>query len=609
MKKLLYLFLTVMVVNFSACNDELDDLWQDPNKHTPNAEQLISGLFTQMQQSKFFTLDYGEWYWLLNYRNSFIHQAQIVTFMPYNEDWCEYHSAIDFGGDVSKYMTTANNSHTNRFEHFYTYLANYGLIKDELKSLSGAEYDDNIIYGRLSTIIKDIIGLQTVDLFNKIPFTEAFKGTEGIFFPKYDDPEEIYKSVIEEYKTIAAELPGLLDKMSPTAKTMFQTQDIFFKGDINKWVQYINVMRLKACLRISGVVADYVKPHIAEVLQNLPAEDFIFDHPKKNIVAVSTGHNDAGTIHRSWFENNYMLAIPDHLMLSMNRGDSLYDVNVDDPRLPVLVCGHAIDSTFDKIEYYGVSMNWQRNWYLRSLPDDAPGVRKPRAYSVNGANMKTYIRNQEWNFYNSATFTFNQIPMYLMSLAEMDLMLAEIELKGLASTGKSAADHIKNSVVNSTDFWYAVNARPDNIDQTLEPKVNEVLHPTKPSSTVINNYAAVIQAEYNTAAGTEDKMEIIIKQKYIHLNILQAYECFAELRRTRHPKLEPITSGITGTVITNAKSKLERFIYPSSELSSNFEEYSKVSAEDNWTSHIFWVPQDKRSENYYLPTQLKVSLP
>jgi hypothetical protein len=36
-------------------------------------------------------------------------------------------------------------------------------------------------------------------------------------------------------------------------------------------------------------------------------------------------------------------------------------------------------------------------------------------------------------------------------------------------------------------------------------------------------------------------MEILMQQKYIHLNLHGVYELLAELRRTRHPKLEPIS--------------------------------------------------------------------
>jgi hypothetical protein len=594
MKKIFYFFIVSLLV-VSACNKELDELWEDPNKYTPKPDQVVSGLFTSMQQTRFFKGDYGEWYWLLAYESSFIHQAQIVTYVPYAPDWCLWFEEYPYG-DMVKYPGNPNGNHDIRFTGLYEGLKNFGLIRDELSSLSGIELDDNIIYGDLSTIVKDIVALQAVDLFNKIPYSEAYRGTQGVFFPKYDDGEEIYKLVIENYKTVAESLPAIFDKMSPKAKVTFETQDIFFKGDISKWVKFINAHRLKASLRISGVAEDFAKTHINEAVRNLPTEDFTFTSPElnENRIGLSAG----GIIQRGWYEQHYMTCIPDVIMMRMNRGDSLYNVAEDDPRLPAIVCGHAIDETFEKVEFTGVSMNWNRNSYLRSNEIRVHGVIRP------SVPMESYVQRNAWNYYNPATFTLNELPLYLFSQGEVDLLLAEVALKELANTGKSAGEHISDAVIHSTDFWYMVNACPDYCGD-MPPKVESIVHPTKPDAAIVQNYASTIQSEFNAAADVESKMEILMQQKYIHLNLLQPYECFAELRRTRHPKLEPVTSGS----LVKAVSKWERFRYPSSELSTNFDNYSTVSEDDNYTSHIFWVPQNKRDETYFMADQLKPNLP
>jgi hypothetical protein len=596
MKKVFYLLTTISLLFISSCENELDDLWPDPNKYTPKPEQVVSGLFTNMQQTRFFKGDYGEWYWILGYENSFIHQAQIVTYVPYAVSWCLWFEEYPYG-DMVKYPSSANGNHDRRFTGLYEELKNFGLIRDELEGLSGAELDDNIIFGQLSTVVRDIVALQAVDLFNKIPFSEAYKGTKGVFFPKYDDGEEIYKSVIESYKTIADGLPAVHSKMSAKARTIFETQDIFFKGDISKWVQFINAHRLKSAIRISGVDEDFAKTHIADAIKNLPTTDFTFTCPDPNENRLS---NEAGgIIQRAWYEQHYMTCVPDVIMTRMNRGDSLYNVVEDDPRLPAIVCGHAIDSTLDKIEFTGVSMNWNRNRYLRENSIRVHGVVRPK-----NITMENYVRRNAWNYYNPASFALNELPLYLFSLGEIDLLLAETALKGLANTGKSAGEHIHDAVVHSTDFWYMINASEDYCGD-MPPKVEAIVHPVKPNEAIIQGYASTIRSEFDAAAGVEDKMEILMQQKYIHLNILQPYECFAELRRTRHPKLEPVTSGS----LVKAVSMWERFRYPSSELSTNFDNYSTVSADDNYTSHIFWVPQNKRAESYFMTDQIKPDLP
>jgi hypothetical protein len=595
MKKIFYLLLIPLFIA-GSCTSELDDLWEDPNKYTPNPEQVISGLFTHMQQTRFFKGDYGEWYWILANENSFIHHAQIVTYVPYAESWCLWFEEYPYG-DMVKYPGNPNGNHDRRFTGLYEELKNFGLIRDELAKLSGTELDDNIIFGYLSTVIKDIVALQAVDLFNRIPFSEAYRGTQGMFFPKYDDGEEIYRSVIENYKAVAENLPSVHSKMSAKAKVVFETQDIFFKGDIDKWVRFVNAVRLKAAVRISGVAGDFAKTHIADAIKNLPDKDFTFACPELNDNRLSG--EGGGLIQRGWYERHYNTCIPDVMMMRMNRGDSLYNVAEDDPRLPAIVCGHAIDSTLDKTEFTGVSMNWNRNKYLRVNDIRVHGVVRPK-----GITMENYVMRNAWNYYNPATFALNELPLYLCSLGEIDLLLAEIALKELANTGKNAAEHIYESVIHSTDFWYAMNACPDYCGE-MPPKVEAIVRPKKPDASIIQNYASTIRSEFDAAAGVENKMEILMQQKYIHLNILQPYECFAELRRTRHPKLEPVTSGS----LVKATAMWERFKYPASELSTNFDNYSKVSSEDNYTSHIFWLPENKRSETYFMADQLKPNLP
>ncbi len=96
----------------------------------------------------------------------------------------------------------------------------------------------------------------------------------------------------------------------------------------------------------------------------------------------------------------------------------------------------------------------------------------------------------------------------------------------------------------------------------------------------------------------DDQIEIIM-QKYIHLNLMAPNECWTELRRTRHPKLEPVNFP---PYFTNIKPQVERIKYQDSEELNNTENFAKVKAENNYSSPIYYVPQDKRSESYYRDT-------
>ncbi|GAB6010359.1 SusD/RagB family nutrient-binding outer membrane lipoprotein [Dysgonomonas reticulitermitis] len=631
MKKLIYILLLSVSLGWVSCSSELDEYWKDPSKYVPQEpEQTVSGLLTNMQKTRFWLEDYGEWYWLLSYQTFEV--PQLAALAPYSESFINANADAEYG-NLDRFMADANGNTYGRFSRFYTDLRSYMSINDEIAEMErlGKPTTNAIIYQRLATVLKNVVALQTVDIFNSIPYTEAFKGTSGVFFPKYDDPMEIYKSVIDEYKTIVAELPSIYANMSDVHKKTFETQDIFFKGDINKWMQYINSQNLKACVRISGVAEDYVKPYIAEAIKNLPAEDFMMTSPQlnENRVGLSSG----GIIQRGRYENYYCMTIPDVIMTRMNRGGDEYDINEDDPRLPAIAIGFTPDGTTDRVEYYGVSMNWERQRHLRiTLPIIKEVDGKGNSYDVNGGrwnitnpldktpgvshsnmirpqfSMDVMVKSCMFSYYNPVTYVLSESPLRIVSQAETDLFLAEVALKNLASTGKTAGAHIKDAVKHSTDYWYMMNAAP-NYAGTMTDATKAILTPTKPSTAIIDNYANKVQGEFDAAAGVEGKMEILMQQKYIHLNIAGAYEAFAELRRTRHPKLEPITCIIPAKSLINQTMMLERFTLPPSERTNNMESYSAVMEDDKWGNPVFWVPQSKVSESYFLPAAIKPSLP
>jgi hypothetical protein len=112
-----------------------------------------------------------------------------------------------------------------------------------------------------------------------------------------------------------------------------------------------------------------------------------------------------------------------------------------------------------------------------------------------------------------------------------------------------------------------------------------LIRPDLPAETVIDNWADTIEQKFVNAPSQDDKMEILMQQEFIHLNLIDIEDEWADFRRTRHPKLEPFTwEGVM------MKPVPERIQYPTSELSGNEENYLKVAAQNNNTSPIFWVP-------------------
>jgi len=572
-------FKKIMVVFFSmitlwSCQDTLEEEFKNPDLYEPVEDQMVYGMFTSaLLQYKFYINDYGEMWWQMS-GNGMPSYAQIThRFITNRYSWyIDYDDVVNGNGFDDSGFTW--------FNDYYVRMRNWSLIKTKVTAMTGKEYDDSVVYLKLLTIVKDWGALRNVDLYNSIPYSEAFKGDQGAFFPKYDNPEEIYKTVLDELEVIANELPGIYSKMSPEAIAKLKTQDIALQGDVTKWAQYANGLRLRFAVKLAAVDAAFAKKHITSAMANLPKQDLTFNLPHIDAAGDLPG---GGTWQRGIYETVYSTHIPNVILNRMNFHNSAYEVGIDDPRLPVIAFPTKNN------DYKGTSMNVDAN------EAEYPGLGSGSLYFNGATNLEESAKLNVRSQYNQVTLTRNNVPADMITLGEIDLILAEIAVKGLATTGKTAGDHVVDAIKHSTDYWYNLNSLSQ-YGKDYTGAWKDLIRPAKPSAANIDLYANNVKLAFNAAGSVDNQMEIIMQQKYIHINILHPFELWGELRRTRHPKLEPMT--FQGKVM---KPQPERLRYPNSELSNNSEQFLKVIDQNNYTSPIFWR---KDGSSYYRDTYI-----
>ena len=562
------------LISFYGCQKELEEDFPNPATQAPEGG-ASAGMFTAiMERTRTFKNDYGEFYWHVK-SNGMIGHSHIATEPyggPYWGEWDAYN-------DVIANYTTASLS-----EYFAPQkdVREITSMKEELETLSEQDRINAEIYLSLSKLVYLYRMSKAVDLYNSVPFSEALQGVDLQFFPKYDDPAEIYKTILSDIKVNIDLASNQYSQMNDDGKATFTRQDIIFEGDISKWVQWAAAIRLRLAVRVSGVLDTEAKAAISEVLAegNLPNEDLLI--PNNLWISEPENHWKRGFV-----ESDYSIHITPDFLFKMDRDrDHQYTIGIDDPRLPV-ICTPNRDQL-----YVPLSFDSQIGTAIYNKVNDENGY--SFAWNRDLDNLGQFLTASAYSVYNPATFSHVKEPVRAFTLAEVHLLLAEVALKGLGTTPESSSLHIAEAVKASIDYWYMINSYTTHEDLT-DPLHKQLFTPDKPSGGDIDNYATIIANEYNAAASEDDKMDILMWQKYLHLNIHDYYELFTELRRTRHPKLGLLRTSF-GTMLNPV---VERYPYPGSASAYNFEGYSSVADHDNFTSHIFWVPQDKRTESYY----------
>lgn len=157
--------------------------------------------------------------------------------------------------NVDAFNLTRTFGNTNRgvawIELFSGALNDYHYIINRSRELN----DWN--YYLMGTVMKAYTYQVLVDLYDQVPYSEAFKGAENLE-PRFDDGYSIYNGLLAEIDT------ALSKNLSASSNTNAGRSDFVFPADggqwsIEPWVQFANTLKLKMYLRMV-----YAKPQEAE---------------------------------------------------------------------------------------------------------------------------------------------------------------------------------------------------------------------------------------------------------------------------------------------------------------------------------------------------------
>lgn len=203
--KIVVLFSSLL---FLSCNEYLDVNTDKDNPTAAPLDLLLTGIQVD-----------------LNKTTNFLDQSGSVL-QVYTHQMTVREEQDQYGAKVN------NTGVQNDWQNLYLTLTNIeSLIKQ-------GEDSGDLIYTGLGQIQKAYLISVAVDLWGDVPFLEATQLESNIIAPKFDDQKEIYETIfklIETAKTNLNSNKGLKPGVD----------DLFYKGDIQKWIRFANTFKLK----------------------------------------------------------------------------------------------------------------------------------------------------------------------------------------------------------------------------------------------------------------------------------------------------------------------------------------------------------------------------
>ncbi|MES2275689.1 MAG: SusD/RagB family nutrient-binding outer membrane lipoprotein [Bacteroidota bacterium] len=514
-----------------------------------------------------------------------------------------YNFSHTYGGDLGGYI--ANSGGVGGYGNFWTFVFNSGDFNTN-PSLWGNTYDNlqdyqfvidnttatgNLKYfNAVARVMKSFDFLRLVDAYGDVPYSQALKGA-GNLTPVYDKAQDVYKGCITELDaaiavmntaptpttvSIATNSNGPIDLAvystnSTNNKLSYNSDPVKNGLDMTNWIKFANTIKLRALIRIQKADAATYGAFKAS-MSSLTTNNFIAAD-----VMVNPGYlQQSGKQNPFWngfaYSNAGVAAKPSYLatkfVMAFYNGNKLSD----DGR------GKLIYRSYTFANQLGFQST--NAALLPTTPDASAWY-----VGVSGGGNPTGTSATGFGVLKG----FDQgIP--LITAAESYFLQSEAAMIGLI-TG-----------VPSTLFDQGVTASFAYLDKDH----NEVVSATAgvPATQYTNYKAANVGnakaylTNYTLATTDAQRLEAIITQKYIALNMINNDEGWNEYRRTLYPvsvspsatqgSADPVLSfaPAPATITTPRSDGLAgRILYPASETSYNKANVPTVNAN---TSLIFW---------------------
>ncbi len=444
--------------------------------------------------------------------------------------------------------TVSVNYSSSNFAGLFT--SAYDVAEDYQYVIDNTLEDPTLAYSNsIARIMKSFVFSKLVDQYNDVPYFEALKGSEFLT-PKYDKGADIYKDLV-------AQLNLAIDQIenadATTTVSISGEADPLFGGTMVEWQRFANTIKLRLLVKMAPVpeLSSFATTEFAAFDNTLGIiqDDALVNpgyakqggrlNPTYNLLAADENNNRRVTS-----------SLPTDWIYSFYDGNKL----VDSARGSVIFRNYPNTAT---------NQLGQENLATNVIPP---------------AGSTAWYTGEDFNTPGLGAVKGPEQGQVIMLFAEANLLHAEAITRGyLAGDAKAQFEAgIRSSI--SYLFEDQTGAVVGDVNVALETYLAD-----NEDSYLVN---------FDLAVTPEQKVEAIITQKYIAMNVINCDEAFAEFRRTGYPK---IVNGSSNPLLTFASLQststspdklITRLPYPQIEYTLN---QGNVPQNVNiFSEKIFW---------------------
>lgn len=397
------------------------------------------------------------------------------------------------------------------------------------------------------------------DMYGSVPYSEADRGIEGIFFPKYDKQKDIYTDLLKELDEATA---ALVVKAADDQDEGFKSADFIYKGDVNKWKKFGYSLMLRMAMRISNVDAVMAANYVSKAVAG-----GVFTSNDDNVwvkmaVGPSEWTNQNG-ISRAMMPGDGGQAIQSYLsqtFIDFLKGPNTASVADDDPRLMIFSGGIGVMSASSAgIPSIAPITGGLNPLNQKGMPN---GKDQAMVNALVGSTVNADLTYSKMN----PLLMHDDSPFMIMNVAEVEFLQAEAIERSIGTVSGTAKAHYEAGVKAAMQMYTP-------FDATLA---------------VTDAQVATYLAAFPYGV-TKTGKAMIGDQMWVS-HFMNWFEAWSDWRRSSYPALVPVNypgNDTNGTIPRKLR-------LPATEVTGNPNYLTGATMPDEITTRVWWDGGDEK---------------